>query len=233
MEISRGKFLIGATAALLIPGAEQADARSKIISKLPASKTKRFAWTIDDGVSSSAVASYLDIADKGVHHLTLFVTSGYDSWRAHSKQIARLLEAGSIQLGNHTVRHKDLTTLSSKQVKNELMGCHNFLLDEFGYDARPYFRPPYGISNAAVRSAAADLGYTVPTMWYGSFGDNFGVSDDRIVQFAKKWVSDGRILIDHSNKLKSQRALIQIQQIMKSRGLQSVTLTEAFGPNFK
>ncbi|MCX6497115.1 MAG: polysaccharide deacetylase family protein, partial [Rhodoluna sp.] len=171
--------------------------------------------------------------EKGVHHLTLFVTSGYDSWRTHSKKIARLLEAGSIQLGNHTVRHKDLTTLSSQQVKNELMGCHNFLLDEFGYDARPYFRPPYGISNAKVRSAAADLGYTVPTMWYGSFGDNFGVSDDRIVEFAKKWIADGRIVIDHCNKLKSQRALIQIQQIMKSRGLQSVTLTEAFGPNFK
>ncbi|MCX6495825.1 MAG: polysaccharide deacetylase family protein, partial [Rhodoluna sp.] len=106
MEISREKFLIGATAALLLPGVEQADAKSKIISKLPASKTKRFAWTIDDGISASAVASYLDIAEKGVHHLTLFVTSGYDSWRTHSKKIARLLEAGSIQLGNHTVRHK-------------------------------------------------------------------------------------------------------------------------------
>lgn len=233
MEISRQKFLIGATAAFLIPGAEEADARSKIITNLPASKTKRFAWTIDDGISPSAVASYLDIAEKGVHHLTLFVTSSYGSWRSNSKQITRLLDVGSIQLGNHTVRHKDLTTLSSQQVKKELSDCHNFLLNEFGYDARPYFRPPYGISNSKVRSVAADIGYTVPTMWYGSFGDNFGVSDERIVQFAKKWIADGRILIDHSNKLKSKNALNQVQQIMKSRGLQSVTLREAFGPNFK
>jgi peptidoglycan/xylan/chitin deacetylase (PgdA/CDA1 family) len=200
---------------------------------LPASKTKRFAWTIDDGVSSPAVASYLDIAEEGVHHLTLFITSGYDSWRTNSKQIARLLEAGSIQLGNHTVRHKDLTTLSSQQVKKELLDCHNFMMNQFGYDARPYFRPPYGISNSKVRSVAADIGYTVPTMWYGSFGDNFGVSDERIVQFAKKWIADGRIVIDHCNRLKSKKALTQIQQIMKSRGLQSVTLREAFGPNFK
>jgi peptidoglycan/xylan/chitin deacetylase (PgdA/CDA1 family) len=233
MEMSRQKFLIGASAALLIPGAQEADARSKIITKLPASKTKRFAWTIDDGVSSPAVASYLDIAEEGVHHLTLFITSGYDSWRTNSKQIARLLEAGSIQLGNHTVRHKDLTTLSSQQVKKELLDCHNFMMNQFGYDARPYFRPPYGISNSKVRSVAADIGYTVPTMWYGSFGDNFGVSDERIVQFAKKWIADGRIVIDHCNKLKSKKALTQIQQIMKSRGLQSVTLREAFGPNFK
>ena len=231
--MSRQKFLIGATAALLIPGVEEADARSKIITKLPASKTKRFAWTIDDGISSAAVASYLDIAEKGVHHLTLFVTSSYDSWRSNSKQINRLLDAGSIQLGNHTVRHKDLTTLSTQQVKKELLDCHNFLLNEFDYDARPYFRPPYGISNSKVRSVAADLGYTVPTMWYGSLGDIFGASDDRIELFAKKWIADGRILIDHSNKLKSKKALVQIQQTMKSRELQSVTLRDAFGPNFK
>jgi peptidoglycan/xylan/chitin deacetylase (PgdA/CDA1 family) len=107
------------------------------------------------------------------------------------------------------------------------------MMNQFGYDARPYFRPPYGISDSKVRSVAADIGYTVPTMWYGSFGDNFGVSDERIVQFAKKWVADGRIVIDHCNRLKSKKALTQIKQIMKSRGLQSVTLREAFGPNFK
>ena len=107
------------------------------------------------------------------------------------------------------------------------------MMNEYGYDARPYFRPPYGISNVKVRSVAAELGYTVNTMWYGSFGDTFGVSEERIVQFAKKWIADGRILIDHSNRLKTQRSLKQIQDIMRARGLKSVTLTEAFGKNFK
>lgn len=233
MEITRQKFLIGAASTLLIPVVEIAEARSTTITRLPASKAKRLAWTIDDGVSSDAVRSYLDIAEKGEHHLTLFVTSVYSSWRTHSKQISRLLAAGKIQLGNHTVNHKDLTTLNEQQIKKQLMGCHNFLLDEVDYDARPYFRPPYGISNVKVRSVAADLGYTVPTMWYGSFGDNFGVPEERIVRFAKKWIADERILIDHCNRLKTQKSLNQIQDIMKSGGLRSVTLTEAFGKDFK
>lgn len=233
MEITRQKFLIGAASTLLIPAVEVAEARSTIITRLPASKVKRLAWTIDDGVSAGAVGSYLDIAEKGEHHLTLFVTSVYSSWRTHSKQISRLLAAGKIQLGNHTVNHSDLTTLNEQQIKKQLMGCHNFMLDEFGYDARPYFRPPYGSSNAKVRSVAADLGYTVPAMWYGSFGDNFGVPEERILYFAKKWIADERIVIDHCNRLKTQKALRQIQDIMKSRGLHSVTLTEAFGKSFK
>ena len=233
MEITRQKFLIGAASTLLIPAVEVAEARSTVITRLPASKAKRLAWTIDDGVSADAVGSYLDIAEKGEHHLTLFVTSVYSSWRTHSKQISRLLAAGKIQLGNHTVNHSDLTTLNDQQIKKQLMGCHNFMLDEFGYDARPYFRPPYGSSNTKVRSVAAELGYTVPTMWYGSFGDNFGVSEERILYFAKKWIADERIVIDHCNRLKTQKSLTQIQDIMRSRGLHSVTLTEAFGKNFK
>ena len=233
MEISRQKFLIGAASTLLIPAVEVAEARSTIITKLPSSKAKRLAWTIDDGVSADAVRSYLDIAEKGEHHLTLFLSSMYSSWRTHSKQISRLLAEGKIQLGNHTVNHKDLTTLSAQQIKEQITGCHNFMINEYGYDARPYYRPPYGLSNTKVRSVAAELGYTVTTMWYGSFGDNFGVSEERILQFAKQWIADERILIDHANRLKTKRSLKQIQDIVRARGLQSVTLTEAFGKNFK
>jgi peptidoglycan/xylan/chitin deacetylase (PgdA/CDA1 family) len=175
----------------------------------------------------------LDIAEKSDNHLTLFVTSSYSSWRVNSKQISRLLAKGKIQLGNHTVSHRDLTTLSTAQIKKQLYDCHLFMLQEFGYDARPYFRPPYGSSNAKVHSVAADLGYTVPTLWYGSFGDSSGTPEGRVVQLATKWIADERIVIDHCNRLKSQKALNQIQGVIKSRGLRSVTLTEAFGKAFK
>jgi len=233
MEITRQKFLIVAASALLIPQVEVAFASSRVISRLPASKTKRFAWTVDDGASTSALGSYLNIAERGEHHMTLFVTSGYSSWRTHSKQIRKLVAEGKIQLGNHTVNHKDLSTLSATEIKKQLLGCHKFMLEEYGYDARPYYRPPYGNSNTQVRSVAAELGYTVSTMWYGSLGDTYGVPEARVIEFANKWILDEHIVIDHSNKIKTHRALEQIQHIAKSRGLRSVTLTEAFGKDFK
>ena len=233
MEITRNSFLLAAASALLIPQIEVADARSTVISRLPSSPSKRFAWTIDDGASSAAVKSYLNIAENTNNHLTLFVTSSYSSWRTHSKQISRLLSQGKIQLGNHTSGHKDLTTLSSTQIRKQLYDCHLFMLQEFGYDARPYFRPPYGSTNSKVHSVAAELGYTVPTLWYGTFGDSGNTPEGRVVQLAKQWIADERIVIDHCNRLKSQNALNQIQGVIKSRGLRSVTLTEAFGKSFK
>ncbi|MEI8231619.1 MAG: polysaccharide deacetylase family protein, partial [Actinomycetes bacterium] len=144
MEITRQGFLVAATSALLIPQVELAEAKSTTIFGLPNSTTRRFAWTIDDGASSAAVGSYLNIAERHSQNLTLFVTSCYASWRTHSKQISRLLDSGKIQLGNHTVSHKDLTDISDAEIKTQINGCHKFLMNQFGYDARPYFRPPYG-----------------------------------------------------------------------------------------
>jgi peptidoglycan/xylan/chitin deacetylase (PgdA/CDA1 family) len=71
--------------------------------------------------------------------------------------------SGQIQLANHTWSHPDLTTLSPVRIAEQIQRNHTFLSNAFGVDARPYLRP-YGRHNAAVRSAAADLGYTITTM---------------------------------------------------------------------
>jgi peptidoglycan/xylan/chitin deacetylase (PgdA/CDA1 family) len=233
MEITRSAFVAGATAALVSPEASFATTRTEPISSLPKSSQRRFAWTIDDGFSSASVKAHLDIAEFHNQHLTLFVTSAYDSWRIHSKQITRLLDAGKIQLGNHTVNHKDLTTSSSAEVRRQLKGCHDFLLSEFGYDARPYFRPTYGSWNKELLRIAAELGYTAPITWYGTFGDASSISEAQVVKNANHWIANGRIIISHANRFRSQETFHQILNTIKTRDLASVTLREAFGPNFK
>jgi len=233
VELTRQAFVAGATSALLIPQVEIAEARTKPISMLPTSSTRRFAWTVDDGVSGSALKAYLDIAEHKNQHLTLFVTSSYPSWRNNSKQILRLIKAGKVQLGNHTVMHKDLTTTSSAVIRKELQGCHKFLLEEFDYDARPYFRPTYGSWNANLLKIAAELGYTAPITWYGSLGDTGTPTQAHILQQANKWIANGRILLCHANRNKAPETLNQILNIIQTRKLHSVTLKEAFGANFK
>ncbi|MBU6144773.1 MAG: polysaccharide deacetylase family protein, partial [Acidobacteria bacterium] len=229
MELDRKSFLIGAGSALLFP-ADLALARQKPISNLPASNQRRIAWTIDDGVSNSAVKSYLDLAEKHNLHLTLFVTSCYDSWRKNRSQIKHLIGTGQIQLGNHTLSHRDLSVSSDGIVRNQLQVCHDFLLDTYGYDARPYFRPTYGHWTRQVIDVAAELGYTAPMMWYGSLGSGTK-TEENTYALAQKWVANGRIVIDHANTRKTDRALEQIVGLIKSRGLKTVTLREAFGPN--
>ena len=229
VEINRKSFLLAGASALILP--EVAEARTKPISMLPESANRRFAWTVDDGVSSSAIGEYLNLASKNNVHLTFFVTSAYPSWKKHSSQIIDLLAQKKIQLGNHTVHHKNLTETSPAVVRSELEGCHNFLLDVFDYDARPYFRPTYGYWNQQLLQIAGELGYTVPVMWYGSLG--IEESPAETLRLANKWIANGRIVIDHANSYKSSNELLRIFDIINHRKLKSVTLREAFGNNFK
>ena len=232
MLINRKSFLLASAATVMLP-AQTALARTKPIYMLPTSSTRRFAWTIDDGASSSAIKNYLDLAQKHDQHLTFFVTSCYSSWSNNATQIKELLGQGKIQIANHTFSHKDLVSSSDKVVKDELNRCNDFIFKHFDYQAKPYFRPTYGYWNQHLIELAASLGYTVPVMWYGSFGDSGNTPEGRIVQLASKWIANGRIVIDHANRMKSQHALNQILGIIQARGLKSVTLDEAFGVNFK
>jgi peptidoglycan-N-acetylglucosamine deacetylase len=232
MELDRKSFLLAASAALVLPG-QEAHARTSPIYQLPESKTKRFAWTIDDGVSNTAVKSYLELAEKYNQHLTLFVTSCYPSWRKNKSQISDLLAQGKIQLGNHTLSHRDLSTASDAIVRNQLQQCHEFLLETYGYDARPYFRPTYGYWTKHLIKLAAELGYTVPVMWHGTLGDGYNRSQKSTLELAHKWVVNRRIVIDHANVPKSSNELLRVVELINKRGMRSVTLREAFGPNYR
>lgn len=232
MELDRKSFLIGASAALILP-AQAVEARTTPIYQLPDSKTKRFAWTIDDGVSNSAVKAYLDIAEKHNQHLTLFVTSCYPSWRKNKSQITDLLAQGKIQLGNHTLSHRDLSTSSDGIVRNQLQQCHEFLMETYEYDARPYFRPTYGYWTKRLIKLAAELGYTVPVMWYGTLGDGYNRPGKSTLELARKWIVNKRIVIDHANVSKSASDLLGVVELIQKRNLKSVTLREAFGQNYR
>lgn len=232
MELDRKSFLLGASAALLLP-AQPALARTSPIYQLPESKAKRFAWTVDDGVSNTAVKRYLNLVEKHDIHLTLFVTSCYPSWRNNKTQIRELMAQGKIQLGNHTLSHRDLSTSSDGIVRNQLQQCHEFLLENYDYDARPYFRPTYGYWTKHLIGLAAELGYTVPVMWYGTLGDGYNRKGKSTQELANKWVENRRIVIDHANQPKSEEELLAVVRLIKQRKLKTVTLAEAFGKNFR
>jgi peptidoglycan/xylan/chitin deacetylase (PgdA/CDA1 family) len=232
MELDRKAFLASAALMLLGPSPD-ALASSKPITHLPSVKTRRFAWTIDDGVSNSAVRTYLKLAEETNNHLTFFVTSCYSSWKNNASQIRDLLAQGKIQLANHTHSHRNLIDSNDQVVKSQLLGCHNFLLDEFGLDARPYFRPTYGYWDQRVLSLASQMGYTVPVMWRGTLGDTAHISGQQLLDLANRWIVNGQIIVDHANSVKTNYELERITQMIRQRGLKSVTLKEAFGPNYR
>jgi peptidoglycan-N-acetylglucosamine deacetylase len=186
------------------------------------------ALTVDDGVNSDVVRLYTNFAkDSGVR-LTYFVNGTYKSWTDNLSMLRPLVESGQIQLGNHTWSHPDLTTLPERRIRDELTRNHEFLAKTYGIDATPYLRPPYGKHNSTVRAVAADLGYTMTTLWSGSLADSTRIAEDYIVKMAGQYFTAQSVVIGHLNHLPVTHVYGQLVDIIRSRNLRTVTLNDVF-----
>jgi peptidoglycan/xylan/chitin deacetylase (PgdA/CDA1 family) len=139
-----------------------------------------------------------------------------------------LVESGQIQLGNHTFNHPDLTTLSVKQVMDEISRNDDFLKKTYGADSRPYLRPPYGGRNSTVEAVAAGLGYTIMTLWSGDLGDSNLVSQESIAKAADRFFTPQTVVIGHLNHPPVTHAYGHFVDLIRDRKLRSVTLNDIF-----
>jgi peptidoglycan/xylan/chitin deacetylase (PgdA/CDA1 family) len=184
--------------------------------------------TVDDGVDSDVVRLYTEFArDTGVR-LTYFVNGAYSSWVENQALLRPLVDAGQIQLGNHTWSHPDLTKLPLTAVAEELRHNHDFLWKTYGIDARPYFRPPYGQHNAHVDKLSGELGYTATTLWSGSLEDHVVIPAEAIVKMAEKYFTPGRIVIGHLNHEPVTYVYGRLVDLIRERGLRTVTLSDVY-----
>lgn len=186
------------------------------------------AWTIDDGTSYYAVKKYLEFANATGARLTFFIYSDMKSWSKLASLMQPMIDSGQIQVANHTARHRDLTTLSDKQIKKELMDCHRFILDKYGVDARPFFRPPFGAINDHVAHVAASIGYTKPVIWSGTLADSTTIPTSSIWRLAKTWVGNRVILLGHANNKRTAPLHYRIKRLAKDRSLKLVTLNDVY-----
>ena len=188
----------------------------------------RLALTVDDGVNSDVVRLYTQFAkDTGVR-MTYFVNGTYRSWTDNADLLRPLVESGQIQLGNHTWSHPDLTTVSQSRMADEINRNSTFLKTNYGVDARPYLRPPYGRYNASVAALAANLGYTVTTLWSGSLSDSTVVTEDYIVKMADQYFKPRNIVIGHLNHPPVTHVYDRLVEIIRNRNLRTVTLNDVF-----
>ena len=186
------------------------------------------ALTVDDGGSSEVVGAYAEFARRTGMRFTFFVTAMYPSWTDNAAAIRPLVEAGQIQLGNHTWSHPDLTKLPDGKIQSELSRTGDFIQSTFGTDARPYFPPPYGYHDGRVDAAARAVGYGTPVLWYGTLSDSGLITEDQVMQFATQWFLPQHIVIGHANFPPVTHVFDQLAQLIRDRALQPVTLDDVF-----
>jgi peptidoglycan/xylan/chitin deacetylase (PgdA/CDA1 family) len=195
---------------------------------LPVADGNVMAWTVDDGADTNVVAAYAEIARVSGIRLTFFLNGKYPSWTDNASALRPLVESGQVQLGNHTFDHLALTQISDAAIVDQLQRNATFVRNTYGVDAAPFYRPPYGYTNAHTQAVAASIGYRAPVLWYGTLSDSGLITPAQVVQFAQAWFLPHHIVIGHANFPPVTTVYSQLLAILRQRSLQTVTLNDVF-----
>lgn len=122
--------------------------------------------TFDMGYEAGYTEKILDILKENKVKAIFFITGHY--LNTQEDLVKRMLEEGHI-VGNHTVNHKSLSTLSDSEIKEEIMNLHKALYEKFGYEMK-YFRPPKGEFSERVIKIAEELNYKA-VLWSFAYDD--------------------------------------------------------------
>lgn len=170
----------------------------------------------------------LDILKQENVCATFFMTGGWvNSYPDDVKRIA----AGGHELGNHSENHKQMSTLSAQECKEEIMKVHERVRTLTGKEMK-VFRPPYGDYNNTLLDTLEECGYQavqwdVDSLDWKEYGVDAMIS--QVLQH--KHLGKGSIILCHNGAKYTARALPTLIRGLKEKGFKLVTMSELIYPS--
>ncbi|MFF5362412.1 polysaccharide deacetylase family protein [Streptomyces scabiei] len=196
---------LASTVPLLLTSAEAAPAR-------PAACSGYVGLTFDDGPSANTPALLNSLRQNGLR-ATMF-NQGQNA--AGNPAQVRAQVAAGMWVANHSYTHPHLTQLGQAQIDSEISRTQQVIAAAGGGTPK-LFRPPYGETNATVRSVAARYGLT-EILWNVDSQDWNGASADAIVQAAAR-LTNGQVILMHDWPANTLAAIPRIARGLAGRGL--------------
>jgi peptidoglycan/xylan/chitin deacetylase (PgdA/CDA1 family) len=214
--------LVAALVALLAVGvAAAAAAPATLVSSGPTDRP-RVALSFDDGFNPPYAPRTVQVMIDAGLKATVFVTA--QDVNAHP-EVARMIAQGGFEIGDHTIHHPLLTSLAYGSILNEIGGGAAAFAQVTGRRTVPFFRPPYGKSDAQVLRAAGEKGYTHVFLWSVGVEDWTGISAAEIERVVLRDVRPGSIVLLHLSAPHTAEALATIISTLRARGYDLVTLS--------
>jgi peptidoglycan/xylan/chitin deacetylase (PgdA/CDA1 family) len=168
-------------------------------------------------------------------HATLFPTGKTGSQTAQGIAAMELAATRPdlFDFGNHSWDHPDFRKLTAAQMGDQLTRTQTAMLPIVG-TTKPWFRPPYGGWNSAVRAGVGAAGWKYLVLWDVDMIDWKLVSDGGptaadMVAKLKANAHGGSIVLMHLGGYNTLAALPGIVAAAGDLGLQPVTLGEMLG----
>ena len=172
--------------------------------------------TFDLGYEAGYTAKILDILKENKVTAVFFITGHY--LNSEPELVKRMIEEGHI-IGNHTVNHKSLSSLTDDEIKNEIMVLHNALFEKFNYEMQ-YFRPPKGEFSQRVLNIVSGLNYKT-VLWSFAYDDWDEAKQNR-EEYGKNKILDnlhnGSIILLHATSKDNSNILDNVIKEAKKMG---------------
>ncbi|MFG3719011.1 polysaccharide deacetylase family protein [Streptomyces massasporeus] len=178
--------------------------------------------TFDDGPSGNTT-KLLDALRQNGLRATMFNQGQY---AAANPSLVRAQVTAGMWVANHSYTHPHLTRLSQAQIDSEISRTQQVIANAGGGTPK-LFRPPYGETNATVKSVAARYGLT-EIIWHVDSQDWNGASTESIVQSVAR-LTNGQIILMHDWPANTLAAVPRIAQTLASRGLCAGTISPQTG----
>lgn len=183
---------------------------------------KVVALTFDDGYNPVALRQILAILKREKVVATFFPYG----WAVHQDVEGwHMVVAAGYPIGNHTLSHANLASLTPDQVTDQLVRGRRTIDLYSGGTSVPLMRPPGGAFNAVTARAIAKAGYRTIVMWDVDTFDWKGPSAATILARATKG-TNGSIVLMHSGPLNTPKALAAIIANYRARGFTFVTVPQ-------
>jgi peptidoglycan/xylan/chitin deacetylase (PgdA/CDA1 family) len=168
-------------------------------------------------------------------HATLFPTGKLGSQNAVGLAAMQLAATRPdlFDFANHSWDHPDFTKLTAVEMADQLNRTEAALAPIFG-STKPWFRTPFGASNAAVRAGVGAAGWKYEVMWdvdmidWRPEADGGPTASDMVAKLLAN-AKGGSIVLMHLGGFNTLEALPGILAATGTLGLQPVTLTDMLG----
>ena len=173
--------------------------------------------TFDCGYENGYTASILDVLKKHKAPGAFFLCRHYIE--DQPELVKRMKKEGHI-VGNHTVHHKSMPTLSDRDNKQEIIDCAQYCKEATGYDMDPFIRPPMGEYNERTLSLTKKMGYRTIfwSMAYVDFKVDQQPGKDYVIEHFQKYTHKGAIPLIHNISRSNAEALETVIINLKKEG---------------
>ncbi len=176
--------------------------------------------TMDEGYPNEYTTTILDIlAEKNVKACFFLTKMFLDGGEQSSAQIRRMIDEGHV-LGNHTVSHRSMPSLTIEEQTAEIVTVNDLVRNQFGYELK-LFRFPEGTYSAETLGLVDNLGMKT-CFWsyaYNDYSDEQPPVEESL-QKAVEGLHPGAVYLLHANSSTNTAFLAQWIDEARARGFE-------------